>query len=716
MKRFWAVIAATLFLAETVSAEEKRLALLIGNADYSAEIGRLTNTIGDIGTMAAALESDRLGFEIYSHTNLDEEGFEDAIDGFEDAIQRESEAGHEVVAFFYYSGHGAATEVDGRQRNFLIPIGEDVTTPSRLIRDGIRLDEILQGFARSDAKAFFVASDACRNELAVSYTKTVGTKGFVPVAKRPGMLVAYATSEGATTPDDGLFAKVLAEEISVPGRETAFSFYRALARIAAQREIGSQPFLAPGLLPDGLCLAGCADASEVALRAEVAALRAQLNDLQVAVRRQTAGPGGENAALAESRNEAVANLVEGGTVEDLTALGEFAAGDVEAGLATLEASARQTEVEAEGSTDAAKKWRDVGALAYDREPLRALAAYREATRLAPDHFWSWIYVARLELSHGGDVIAARAATEQTVQVASIPQERSVAFDELGKVSREAGDLAGARAAYSDSLDITRDLLAGEPDSDFRKRNLSVVLNKVGDTALAEGDPISALAAYEEGLELAREIAEANPDSDEAWRDVSISLNKVGDVDQELGNIDAARTVQQESLGIRRRLAADNPESVQARRDVSISLEKMGDVEKDAGDLTAAQAAFQECLQIRRELAAENPQSARVWQDVTVALTRIGDVAQELGDLEGARVAFEESLVRRIELAEANPGSAQAHRSVWVAKWRLADLGGSSVSWADVVVELEDQEARGTLLPTDERWLIRARELAGVGTQ
>ena len=69
---------------------------------------------------------------------------------------------------------------------------------------------------------------------------------------------------------------------------------------------------------------------------------------------------------------------------------ELAAGDLELGFDTLKARARQK------AQAAAQEWRDIGALAYDRDPQTALEAYREATRLDGSDFGSWIYRARLE--------------------------------------------------------------------------------------------------------------------------------------------------------------------------------------------------------------------------------------------------------------------------------------------------------------------------------
>ena len=255
MLRILPALLIWLALASQAQADEKRIALLIGNQDYPAEVGALTNTHKDVRTMEAALKE--VGFETLPRFDLDEDGMEDAFDTFEARISEEAEAGHEVVAFFYYSGHGAAAYDDRESRNFLIPARESITAASHIFRKGVELEDVLASLQATKAKAVFVVSDACRNELKFAFSKSIADKGMTRVSQRPGMLVAFATAAGETTPDDGLFANTLAEEIRRPGQDAVVAFYQALAEVSDKRKSSSRPFMAPGKLPRGLCFAGC---------------------------------------------------------------------------------------------------------------------------------------------------------------------------------------------------------------------------------------------------------------------------------------------------------------------------------------------------------------------------------------------------------------------------------------------------------------------------
>lgn len=248
------LLAAHLSFSGMADAEEKRLALLMANEDYPRDVGRLSNTHSDAATVEAALNS--LGFSVTKVLDSDASGMADAITEFELAIETEAADGDDVVAFVYASMHGASANVEGRARNFLLPAKENFRTAGEVIRKGVRVDQLIQGLAASSAQAVIFVSDACRNELEQSFSKSA-TKGFVPVQAGNGVVVAYATAPGSTTPDDGLFAKVLARELRQEGRKASFSMLAAIEEVARQRSFDGQPFMTSGGLPDWFCFSEC---------------------------------------------------------------------------------------------------------------------------------------------------------------------------------------------------------------------------------------------------------------------------------------------------------------------------------------------------------------------------------------------------------------------------------------------------------------------------
>ncbi len=259
-------------------------------------------------------------------------------------------------------------------------------------------------------------------------------------------------------------------------------------------------------------------------------LRGEIEALRVAVAQQTAPENGEvDPQRAAEREAAIRDVVD----EEPEAARLIAAGDLGAGLDALAESAEAD------ARNAARKWREIGQLAYDREPTRALEAYRRATALDGSDFSSWIYLSRLERQHAGQLAPARAAAQRALEVAGDERARSVAVDEIGDVARAEGDLGAAKAAYGEGLELARALSAADPASAAARRDVSVSLNKLGNVAVAEGDLGAAKAAYAEDLEIARALSAADPSSAAARRDVIVSLDKMGNVTGETRHFEEA---------------------------------------------------------------------------------------------------------------------------------------------------------------------------------
>jgi hypothetical protein len=96
----------------TCCARQKRIALLIGNQNYTTEIGRLSNPHNDIALLEGVLK--RLDFDV---TTVRDAGLASLHQAVNTHVRRVRQSGPDAVSFFYYSGHGAA---DGTT-NYLIP-------------------------------------------------------------------------------------------------------------------------------------------------------------------------------------------------------------------------------------------------------------------------------------------------------------------------------------------------------------------------------------------------------------------------------------------------------------------------------------------------------------------------------------------------------------------------------------------------------------------
>lgn len=254
MRALAAVIALTLLAAP--AAAETRIALVVGNEDYPAEVGALSHPYEDAQAIADALRT--VGFELVTGDvvrDAEQSSLVAAILAFQEAL---AEAGPDGVGFFYYSGHGGSAETQGRRRNYLIPAHSPITRADQLPFLGVELSGVIDSLAATKAKAVFVVSDACRNTL--PWTSDRGgaqpDRGFVVEADRAGLFIAHATAEGETAPDDGVFARELAAQLTTPNVYAPRAFSLAFRQVASTRDVYRRPVVSDQLDAD-ICFNGC---------------------------------------------------------------------------------------------------------------------------------------------------------------------------------------------------------------------------------------------------------------------------------------------------------------------------------------------------------------------------------------------------------------------------------------------------------------------------
>jgi tetratricopeptide (TPR) repeat protein len=288
----------------------------------------------------------------------------------------------------------------------------------------------------------------------------------------------------------------------------------------------------------------------------------------------------------------------------------------------------------------------------------------------------------------------------------------------------AGDLAGARKNYEESLAIRRRLSAADPGNADAQRDLVTSFQNLAvipGSSIHWSDVVAQLEAMkakgtlapagEKVLEFARGLSAADSSSAVAQRDVAGAVIKKGTMLVAVGDYGGARKAFEEGLTIARGLSAADPSNVAAQRGVATLLDNMASLLIAMGDHVGARKALEEDLVIARRLSAADPTNAAAQSIVSVALNKLGGVLVAGNDISGARKAYEESLgiVRRLSSAE--PTNAEAQRDVAVSLWGLARIPGSGVRWSDVVAQMETMKSKGILNPADEKFIEQARQNA-----
>ena len=201
-------IALFFFISISIFSQgEKRLALVIGNANYVK--GELKNPVNDARLIASTLDS--LDFDVILKENLiTRREMLLAIDEFGEKREKYD------VAFVYYAGHG----IQINNQNYLLPTKEIYEDENDVLDYAVSVQKIMRYLETKADQVNILILDACRdNPFESNWKSTRSLKGG-GLAKLPaptGSLIAFSTDSGQTAPDgDGensVYSLVLAHEI-----------------------------------------------------------------------------------------------------------------------------------------------------------------------------------------------------------------------------------------------------------------------------------------------------------------------------------------------------------------------------------------------------------------------------------------------------------------------------------------------------------------------
>ena len=199
------IVSSIRSMKRNQQAQERRLALVIGNSSYKS--APLRNPANDANDMARMLE--RIGFEVILKTNANKRTMLEAINQFGKSLRNAE------VGLFFYAGHGMQVN----RLNYLIPIGAYVTDETDVEIEGVDARRILGRMetAANDVNIIFL--DACRdNPFQRSFRST--SRGLVKMDAPKGTFIAYATSPGDVAEDgrerNSPFTKHVLRNITVP--------------------------------------------------------------------------------------------------------------------------------------------------------------------------------------------------------------------------------------------------------------------------------------------------------------------------------------------------------------------------------------------------------------------------------------------------------------------------------------------------------------------
>jgi uncharacterized caspase-like protein len=219
-------------------ANEKRLALVIGNGDYTNGAS-LPKAINDVNDMAIALP--QAGFEVMSYKNVDRTAMKRAISEFSAKLK-----GYQV-GMIYYAGRGIQAE----NQEYLVPTDADFSKPEAIKSMCMPVSQLVEELAAAKVPINIILLDADRtNPVESTYTRNSLSSLDTPL----GFVVAYSTAPGKALVDsqgrNSLYTEALLQAMAIPDQTLIQMFQTVRAHVIKESNNKQLPWETTSLTSD----------------------------------------------------------------------------------------------------------------------------------------------------------------------------------------------------------------------------------------------------------------------------------------------------------------------------------------------------------------------------------------------------------------------------------------------------------------------------------
>ncbi len=223
----------------SLMANEPRVALVIGNSLYT--VSPLKNPTNDADDIAQALQA--LNFRVTRLINATNRQMVEAINAFGQELRKGG------VGLFFFAGHG----VQNRGRNYLIPVGANISSEDQLEFESVDANRVLAAMEAAGNRVNIVILDACRdNPYARSFRSA--SRGLAQMEAARGSFIAFATAPGSTAADgtgrNGLYTQHLLRSLKEPDSDIDKVFRRVTAEVSRASAGRQVPWIAHSLTGD----------------------------------------------------------------------------------------------------------------------------------------------------------------------------------------------------------------------------------------------------------------------------------------------------------------------------------------------------------------------------------------------------------------------------------------------------------------------------------
>jgi len=262
-------------------------------------------------------------------------------------------------------------------------------------------------------------------------------------------------------------------------------------------------------------------------------------------------------------------------------------------------------------------------------------------------------------------------------------------------------------------DKALEYFAVQRDSDETQHTLAQRarnLRQIGEVRSELGDLVAALEAFEESLRITEQMAAREPENAEVQIELANSRFYVGFIHWQRGELSAARTIFESNIPIVDAVSAREPDNAAWLAERAYSHTNLGRVQELEGAYEEALISYRVVMEVNRHLMVLEPENPEWEMELGFAHNNLGKLLFALGRLDEAESHFRSDLEIKRQTHVVEPGHNVQRSRFAISQYYLGQLLVARGAYADgesfLSSALKHFEYLGTVDPERKRWRSR----------
>ena len=265
--------------------------------------------------------------------------------------------------------------------------------------------------------------------------------------------------------------------------------------------------------------------------------------------------------------------------------------------------------------------------------------------------------------------------------------RATALSQIGDVRIEQGKLEAAMEPIQESLALSKQLVARDPQNAQWQLGLGASHYYIGAVLMNRGEPRGALEHWEAYHSIASALAAKDPVNTRYRSELFMAGSNLGAAYQAQGELESARARFDDALKAAASLAATDSKS-EAQTNLAYAHNQLGLVLGQLGKLDASREQLRQEVVLRERLLAADPKNAENKLRLGTSRYFLGQVLEAMGETAAAVEQYVPANRQMAELVASDPANTRWRRNLADTHLMIARVARSRGERARALREIE----------------------------